>query len=94
MACKYCWEQDIPGCENCKEEPKLDYICAEYLQSIARKVSDLTISELFDLIVMAVKECKKQDVEQSEAEYKRLTTNPIVVMDISTRDGKPVPQEY
>lgn len=92
MTCEYCCGQDIPGCENCKEEPKLDYICAEDLR--ARKVSDLTISELFDLIVRAVKECKKQDVEQSEAEYKRLTTKPIVVMDISTRDGKPVPKEW
>ena len=50
-------------------------------QNEVKKVSDLTISELFDLMVKAVRECKRQDDEKAEIEYRKL-------------GGTKVPQEF
>lgn len=46
-----------------------------------KRVSDLTVAEAFELMIKAVKECKKQDAEQAEIEYRKLT-------------GTKVPQEF
>ena len=46
-------------------------------QNEVKKVSDLTISELFDLMVKAVRECKRQDDEKAEMEYQKLTGGKV-----------------
>ena len=51
------------------------------LDETTRKVSDLTIADLYELIPKIVRECKRQDDEQAEREYRKLT-------------GTKVPREY
>lgn len=46
-----------------------------------RKITDLTISELYELMIKAIRECKRLDAEQAEIEYRKLT-------------GTRVPQEF
>ena len=46
-----------------------------------RQLSDLTVDEAFGLMVKAVKECKRQDAEKAEIEYRKL-------------NGTKVPLEY
>lgn len=46
-----------------------------------RKVSDLTITDLYELIPKIERECKRQDAEQAEIEYRKLA-------------GTKVPQEF
>ena len=42
------------------------------LDGTTRKVSDLTVAELYDLIIKAVKECKQQDAANAEKQYGEL----------------------
>ena len=61
---------------------------------IGKKVSDLTIDEFKTLMVECFEMLKQREQDTSMKEYNRLTAKPIVVSDISTRDGVPVPKEW
>ena len=50
-------------------------------QDKSKKVPDLTVDELFGLMIKAIRECKRQNAEEAEMEYRLLT-------------GTKVPQEY
>ena len=59
-----------------------------------RKVSDLTIAEYKKLWIECYEELEQHKQDTSMKEYNRLTAKPIVISDISTRDGVPVPKEW
>ena len=81
---------DNDNCETCLEGEEKKYHCEDCEDAIekektksnasilnTKKVSDLTVSELFDLMVKAVRECKRQDDEKAEIEYQKLTGGKV-----------------